>query len=239
MRLKRAAKISEQFDCAVLGLPWDQFTVGDRVEADDIHTAAKRYSKRHDDSDLRDWYPSNIGPAPMHLARIICQRSNLRYDSKLRWSYASIIRITAALIVAGLFFSALHQNLSLADFVLRMVPVTPVLAWAAREYYRQRDTAEPLEDLTKEVRQLWADALSGKCDELECCRRSREFQNAMYMRRANTPLIMPFLYRLKRARLEEEMNVDASEFLRQLDIPAASASSTDAAATSEGPTHSP
>src|SRR3954449_1592423 len=35
--LKRAAKIAEQFDCAVLELPWDQFTVGDKVEAEDVH----------------------------------------------------------------------------------------------------------------------------------------------------------------------------------------------------------
>jgi hypothetical protein len=230
LRLKRAAKISEQFDCMVLDLPWDQFTVGDKVDEEDIHTAARSYANRHDDTNLRDWYPKNVGAAPLHLARIICQRSNLRYDSKLRRTYGSIIWITAALIVAGLFLSALLQNLSLADWVLRMTPATPVLAWAVREYYRQRDTAELLEDLMKEARELWANALSGKCDDMDCCHKSRQFQNAIYTRRASSPLVMPFLYRLKRSFLEDEMNVGAADFLRELDIPSTSGSSSDTAA---------
>jgi hypothetical protein len=50
---KRAAKIGEQFDCSVLEMPWDQFTVGDKVEAEDIHSAAKTYASRHNDSALR------------------------------------------------------------------------------------------------------------------------------------------------------------------------------------------
>ena len=104
LRLKRAAKIAEQFDCRVLDLSWDQFTVGDKVEAENIHTAAKCYTKRHDDTKLRDWYPTNIGAAPLHLARITCQRTNLCYDSKIRRGYGSIIWITAVLIVAGCFF---------------------------------------------------------------------------------------------------------------------------------------
>src|SRR5690349_24971472 len=111
LRLRRAANIAEQFDCRVLDLSWDQFTVGDKLEAEDVHAAAIRYASRHDDEHLRDWYPKNVGAAPLHLARIICQRSNLRYDSKLRRSYGSIIWITAALIVVGLFLSALVQNL--------------------------------------------------------------------------------------------------------------------------------
>ena len=108
-----------------------------------------------------------------------------------------------------------------------MTPATPVLAWAVREYYSQRDTAELLEDLIKEARELWANARSGKCDRAEYRRKSREFQNAIYMRRANSALVLPFLYRLKRARLEEEMNVGAADFLRELDIPKAPASSRD------------
>jgi len=218
MLMKRAAKIAEQFDCTVLGLPWDQFTVGDRVEAEDIHTAAGDYAKRHDDTKLLHWYPESVGAAPLHLARIICQRTNLRYDSQLRRSYGVIIKVVALILFGGLFVSALVQNLSVADWVLSMTPATPVLAWAIREYYRQRDTAVLLEDLLKEARKLWARALAGQCDADECLHRSREFQNAIYTRRATSPLILPLLYRLKRSRLEDEMNEGAAAFLRDLGI---------------------
>jgi hypothetical protein len=75
LRMKMAAKIAEQFDCTVLDLPWDQFTVGDKVEAEDIHAAAMAYSARYDDTKLRGWYPESVGTAPLLFARIICQRT--------------------------------------------------------------------------------------------------------------------------------------------------------------------
>jgi len=222
--MKRAAKIAEQFDCTVLDLPWDQFIVGDKVEAEDVHAAARAYAARHDDSKLRGWYPESVGAAPLHLARIICQRTNLRYDSQLRRSYGVIIRVVALTLVAGLFVSGLVQNLPMAEWVLSMTPAAPILAWAAREYYRQRDTADLLEDLMKEARKLWERARAGECDADACRQRSREFQNAIYTRRVNSPLVMPFLYRFKRLRLEDEMNEGAADFLRDLSTaPAAAA----------------
>lgn len=222
--MKRAAKIAEQFDCAVLDLPWDQFIVGDKVEAEDVHAAARAYAARHDDSKLRGWYPEGVGAAPLHLARIICQRTNLRYDSQLRRSYGVIIRAVALTLVAGLFVSGLVQNLPMADWVLSMAPAAPILAWAAREYYRQRDTADLLEELMKEARKFWGRARTGECDADACRQRSREFQNAIYTRRVNSPLVMPFLYRFKRLRLEDEMNEGAADFLRDFsNAPAAAA----------------
>jgi hypothetical protein len=46
----------------------------------------------------------------------------------------------------------------MTEWVLSLAPATPFLAWAAREYYRQRDTADLLEDLMKEAKKLWARA---------------------------------------------------------------------------------
>lgn len=222
--MKRAAKIAEQFDCAVLDLSWDHFIVGDKVEAEDVHAAARAFAARRDDSKLRGWYPEGVGAAPLHLARIICQRTNLRYDSQLRRSYGMIIRVVALTLVACLFVSGLVQNLPMADWVLRMTPAAPILAWAAREYYRQRDTADLLEELMKEARKLWGQARTGEYDADACRQRSREFQNAIYTRRVNSPLVMPFLYCFKRLRLEDEMNEGAADFLRDLSItPAAAA----------------
>ena len=56
-------------------------------------------------------------------------------------------------------------------------------------------------------------ALAGECDAAHCLARSREFQNAIYYRRASSPLIVPLLYRLKRLQLEDDMNEAAVNFL--------------------------
>jgi SMODS-associating 4TM effector domain len=63
---KRAAKIAEQFDYKVLDIPWDYFTVGDMLEAEDTHAAARSYAKRHDDNKLSNWYPTIVGSAPSY-----------------------------------------------------------------------------------------------------------------------------------------------------------------------------
>jgi hypothetical protein len=211
--IKRAAKIGEQFDCVVLDLPWDQFSVGDKLENEDIHTAAKPRGACRQDQKLRDWYPPIVGELPPHLARIICQRTNLRYDSQLRRSYGNIIVFASVCVIGALVTIGLVQNESITAWVLIMTPATPFLAWAAREFYRQIDTADQLEALMKEARKFWDAALVGQINSEHCEARSREFQNAIYNRRATSPLVLPLLYRFKRLSLEDEMKNAAENFL--------------------------
>ena len=40
-RVKEASKIAEEFDCMVLSIPWDRFTVGDLVEPEDVREALR------------------------------------------------------------------------------------------------------------------------------------------------------------------------------------------------------
>lgn len=211
--LKRAAKLGETFDCLVLGLPWNSFVVGESPEAEDIHSASRAWSRHRDDTKLRDWYPIAVGEMPIALGRIVCQRTNLRYDSQLRRSYGTVILVIVAVVTTGLLLAGLLQDLNLTAWILTLAPATPLLSWAGREFYRQRDTADLLEDLMKKARAFWERALRGSCDDDSCLEESREFQNAIYLRRSTSPLVMPYLYKLKRLMLEDEMNEAANDFL--------------------------
>ncbi|WP_225769556.1 S-4TM family putative pore-forming effector [Inquilinus sp. Marseille-Q2685] len=213
--IRQAARIGEQFDCAVFDLPWDQFSIGERVEAEDIHAAAKAFARRADDAKLRNWYPEAVGNLPLHLARIICQRTNLHYDARLRRSYSSILKAISICLIGALAISGLIQNVSMTAWVLTMAPAMPFLSWAAREYYRQVDTADSLEMLMKEARNFWKSAVDGECGVDVCRARSREFQNAIYSRRATSPLVLPFLYKFKRLALEDEMNEGAADLVHE------------------------
>ncbi len=211
--LKRGAKIGEKFDCAVLGLPWNSFVAGEEEEAEEIRSAARSWAGRRDDKTLRDWYPLAAGELPLALGRIVCQRTNLRYDSQLRRSFGKVIVTVVALVIGGLVIAGLLQDLNFTAWILALAPATPLLSWAGREYYRQRDTADLLEDLMKKARAFWKRALDGECDEDACLAQSREFQNAIYLRRSTSPLVMPYLYKFKRLMLEDEMNDAADDFL--------------------------
>ncbi|WP_449397027.1 S-4TM family putative pore-forming effector [Devosia riboflavina] len=213
--LKRAAKIAERFDTTVLELPWNQFVVGDEVETEDVHQAAKRYSGRHDDSQLVGWYPRDAGEAPLHLGRLICQRTNLRYDSQLRRNYSTALIAGVAVIAVLVFGVSLARNDSSAQWVLTLTPMAPLLGWSVREYFRQRDTADQLEDLMKAARKLWQDSLTGTVGAAESGTKAREFQDAIFARRVSSALIVPLVYKLSRPRLEDEMNEAASDFLKR------------------------
>ena len=209
--LRRAAKIIEQFDCVVLSMPWASFVVGARAEVEDINKAAAQYSKRHDDSMVLAWYPESVGRMPIHIARIICQRSNLRYGSQLRHGYSSAISYAVFGLIALLIGAGFAQNLRMHDWILAVAPATPILAWAAREFYRHRDMAEGLEELLSKANDLWERARSGEYSAEVCELKSRDLQNAIYWRRAAGPVVLSFLYRWNRTDLENEMRqtVDA------------------------------
>ncbi|WP_374453574.1 S-4TM family putative pore-forming effector [Phenylobacterium sp.] len=214
--LKAAAKLAEEFDHRVLGLPWNAFVAEAHPDPEDVRAFSVRYQQRAGKGleRVRDWYPLAASRAPLHLARIICQRANLRYDAQLRRNYTRIIQAGAVVLIGLLVVTALIQNPSLETFLLGFMPAAPVINWACREYYRQRDAADGVERLVKQATDLWNEALAGACDADRCELRCREFQDAIFAHRSRAPMILPFLYDIRRLQLEDEMNAAATDFLR-------------------------
>ncbi|ESQ89226.1 hypothetical protein ABAC460_13090 [Asticcacaulis sp. AC460] len=213
--LKLGAKFGEEFDTRVLNLPWDNFTVGDKTTPEELHAAEIKFKARTTKAEFTDWYPVAVGAAPLHLARLLCQRANLSYDEALRRDYSRFVVRLALGITAALFVVALAQNLPLKEFILVVSPAMPALAWAGREFLRQRDAADAQDSLRKQARKVWDDALAGHCSEDSCLLKAREFQSAVYLRRSSAPMILPGMYKSKRAVLEDQMNSTAADFLAE------------------------
>ncbi|MGY4282598.1 hypothetical protein ACVWXO_001818 [Bradyrhizobium sp. LM2.7] len=216
--LKTAAKLQEHFDCTVLDLPWDQFSVATKVAPETIHDASTKYLGGRDDPTLIDWYPPVVGEAPLHLARIICQRTNLWYDAKVRRWYGGWVIGVMIAIVMLLFVIGIIGGQTLDTFVLTaLAPAAPIIIWGVREYLRQRDATEGLDRVRSEAEALWNRAKLGACSEAECTAQSRQFQSLIYERRSLSPLVFSWIYKIKRPRLEDQMNKGAEDFVR--DIP--------------------
>ena len=127
---------------------------------------------------------------------------------------------TAATAVGLLWLTGLIVGLPLPDFVITLVvPASPIATWALREYFRQKDTADALEQTKSSAETFWAKAATSECDEAVCAARSREFQDAIFLRRATSPLPIPWLYDLVRARMDVEMAAGAADHLRQIGVP--------------------
>lgn len=57
-KLKAAAKICEQFDCELMGLPWNKLVAGKRLDPEHIEAEASAW--RGGDDNLRNWYQTRF-----------------------------------------------------------------------------------------------------------------------------------------------------------------------------------
>ena len=216
-RLKLAARMREEFDTEVLRMPWNPFAAGKRVEPEAIAEAARKWPDGN--AALRDWYPITVRFAPLHLARVVCQRANLWYDAKLRERYSFLLLLGAAVLAVTLAAAGLVAGLSWSDFVATILtPAAPLLIWTLRDFYRQHDAAEALRTARSEAEALWELVLADGCDDDECARRSREFQNTLFARRAANPLLFPGIYSRTRPAMDAQMNAGAEALLRQAGV---------------------
>lgn len=214
--LSKAAKLQEEFDCHVLDMEWNNFLVGSMVDPEDVSKDACKELSPLKEAGLRDWYPLAVNNLPLHLARLVCQRTNLRYDGELRKRYSQYLRagIVAAVSIGALV--GIAMDLTFTSIVLAILaPATPLVLWVARELNRQADTVELLGELKNEVDKLWVQARAG-APEPEISERSRELQDAIYNHRVNSPLIFDWIYYLLRNTLEREMNAGAEHWVAEL-----------------------
>ena len=220
---KDAANIQEDFDCNVLNLPWNEVLAGRRPAAEEVHEAAKK-DRSARKAPLENWYPDIIDSLPLHQARVICQRTNCWWDSKLRRRYRIIVLIALGLISALALFLGLLTEMNLQKFVLVVAaPLLPTLLWGMREAQSQGDTAATLDRLKCLGENLWKGVVQGEMVEPEATSRSRELQDAILLHRRTNPFVFDWIYRQLRRDYEEQMNVGAENMVAQVDTASGSA----------------
>lgn len=215
-QLKNAAKLQEDFDCAVLQMEWNAFLVGNRIDPEDVFADACKKLCDKDQQRLINWYPPAVRELPLHLARLVCQRTNLWYDSALRKRYKRVLLTGCVVLVAVAGLTSLLIDHTMTTFVLStLAPMTPVMIWALRECNRQASTCELLDRLNDEVKKLWDRSRSGATEQ-EITMRSRELQDAIFNHRASSPLIFDWVYNLLRIKMEQRMNAGAEHWVSEL-----------------------
>ena len=213
-QIKLAARIQEEFDCNVLDLHWNKFIVGAHVPPEDIEQYGGKMLDAKGERSLKDWYPTDARQLPLHLARLVCQRANLWYDSKLRRTYRlGLWALTATYFVALIIFG---HALPLSDFILAvLVPFGPFFVWVVREQHRQTDTIALVNRLFDEIDASLAQFSQPESEDSARVR-ARELQDAIFAHRASSPLVSDLVYWCRRTKLEVQMQVAARDFIDRL-----------------------
>ena len=120
-----AAKIQELFDIEVFGLNWNDTIVGSKPSLEIINkyligVTEEDFIK----SKIKNWYPVKIEELPQNLAILICQRSNIWWDSNLRKKV--VICIYATLLFMSLFAIILNFTNVLSDVIINLLPLVPL-----------------------------------------------------------------------------------------------------------------
>lgn len=214
-RLKCGAKLQEQFDTDVFELPWNRFLTGTPVEHEDVRRLSAEPLSEKREAHFQAWYEICIGRLPLHLARLIGQRTNIRYDARLRRRYGDwLLRLTLLFGVA-LLYVGLCQELPFPDFIMTLVvPFMPVLTWALRERLQQANAAISLTNLNGEWDKIWAKAIGG-VGAVALTIESRSLQDAIYQHRERSPLVFDWVYFIFRSTNEDEAHHAAEGLVRE------------------------
>jgi hypothetical protein len=215
-RREIAASIQEQFDCEVLDTPWNDALAGANPSVEDIHEAATAYVV-DPRAPLEDWYPVVVDALPLYQSRLICQRTNCWWDSKLRRRYSTVILGTLGAVSITVVALGLINGMTLEKLILAVIaPLSPAVQWGIREVYRQRDAAASLDRLKDHGRQLLDRLVAGTLTEGEASSLSRQLQDAILVRRRENPFVFDWIYRLLRKQYEEQMNVGAQAMVDEI-----------------------
>jgi hypothetical protein len=213
---KEAARVQELFDCDVLEITWNKFRIGRRPETEIVEeNYAKFLSRGGAETWLKDWYPPSVANIPVNFARIICQRQNCWWDSKLRRRYAGVIVATTALSTFIAVIASLVGGLTLEKFILVVLaPLLPIWSVGLRQYSEHKESADSEFRIKELAEALWETAVA--TNNGPSAQESRALQDSILDHRMRSPLIFNWFYFKHKKQFEAQARKSADEASRAI-----------------------
>lgn len=190
-----AAKIQQLFDGDVLELGWDDILYGKKPDHDRVESYATKFDASGTNAEFRQWYPVATATAPLELARLLCQRTNLSWDMSLRERYNAFIWITGGLFVGVMLILAVGFDLTAKNFfALVVAPCLPFVAVAAKTIQDNKDAIDRLAQMKDAIEDMWEKMLQSKKLPKNLAGFSSQIQRGIFLNRQNNPLIFDWVY---------------------------------------------
>lgn len=213
----KAARVQELFDTKVLGLDWNEISVGKKPECEIVHEEAQKHGLADEEIEgLRKWYPVVIDKVPEIFGIIISQRSNVWWDARMRRKYTFSIRVILVGVASVLIGYGLYEKKDMFEFLAYIVaPLASTYVFGYRQMMEHDDAADRLDKLKELSEKIWSDAVAGKDAgllKLKC----RTLQDQIFDHRRKNPPIFDFLFRWFRDRNEVLMNKGAEALVTEV-----------------------
>jgi SMODS-associating 4TM effector domain len=194
------ATIQDMFDCAVLGLPWND-ALARRVAPEDVAAASRKIKGI---GTLTDWYPAD-GEAAWPNSVLLCQRSNAVWGRRQHRLYGYTLRgIAVAWGIVGIIIAMVHGATTAEYLVTIALPSLPALLDAtelADTHLAASDNRERIEQRVDGL--LLQDSVPASD--------LREIQDQLFALRATPSIVPQWFYRALRGRFEADMKTAARQ----------------------------
>lgn len=199
--VQAGANVQEQFDTSVFPLEWNPL-LGDKVDAEDVARVAGRF--RGDPALLANWYAVPDGlPRPLDV--LICQRSNLRWDSTLRYAYSNTIVVGLVTLFVVTIGMGVAQDLSLEEFIFALLPSAGAFVFGVDAAFSHRSHAASQRELKRRVEAVWNDATERPRKVQD--KQLRSIQDRIHHLRTSAPLVPEWFYWWQRDAYERQMRL--------------------------------
>lgn len=215
-RRTKAAKIQELFDCDVLQLRKSPLKTADDIVVEEVLTHYKAFQKaKKDISKIKDWYPKETKVLSIEYARLICQKTNCWWDSKLRTKYCNLLLIICVALGLGILIYGVIKEMPLEQVVLITSGLIPFFQFSAKQYMDNMDSADRLTKVNQYINKIWNKILNQTIETSSIEEAARRIQDEFYDNRIKSPLILDSFYWIFRHNNEGLMTRTAETLIEE------------------------
>jgi hypothetical protein len=217
IRKLKASKIQELFDCEVLQLIKSPLKAADDIAVEEVLSYYEAHNKiKSNVEKLRNWYPQIIDSVNIAYARLICQRTNCWWDTKLRVRYINAIKAFAVFLPLLILIIGLIVGMQIETIVLLFGGLIPFFRFANKEYSDHKSSADRMSKTMNYILKTWDNILNRCIEKEKLINESRIIQDEIYENRSKSPFILDIIYKAFRDKNEGLMNKTAAILVEEI-----------------------
>lgn len=205
-----AARIQQLFDCEVFELAWNEPLCGTKPAPEEVFKAKTNQGIKG----FLNWYEIAVEKLDRLPGILVCQRTNVFYDKKLRNIYEIAVNVMFCGAFLLVFVIGFLQNLYLWDFFLKViVPLSPIVSWMIDFKKQNRLSLSALGRLDSLVSKALDKLYHGEqIDEQAVA----QIQNYIFLHRKSSYPVPDFIYAIRRKSSEAATHYSVNEIVDKL-----------------------